>query len=135
MLRAKNIPKTRLTRGMNWNTTHASDQESCQRICNIIFRARSKPITRSFSGHDSRAPLPLVPVQFCPCTILGALLDGFAEQKLFLAGGGSWKFSRRLEIPPLKIAVIIVEQLHESVGVAFGVTAGVRSVWARGGTK
>ncbi len=52
-----------------------------------------------------------------------------------MAGGESWKLSRRLEISRLKIVVIIVEQLHESVGVAFGVTAGVRSVRARGGTK
>src|SRR5438034_2028588 len=52
-----------------------------------------------------------------------------------MAGGKSWKLSRRLEISRLKIVVIIVEQLHESVGVAFGVTAGIRSVWTRGGTK
>src|SRR5882724_6143482 len=46
-----------------------------------------------------------------------------------------WKFPRRLEIGGIEIVVIIMEELHKRIGIAFSVTTRIRSIRASGGSQ
>ncbi len=60
----------------------------------------------------------------------GAAGDGVAEEHFFVAGFEGREVSRLGEVAGVEIGVEILEQLHERVGIAFGMAAGIGGVSA-----
>src|SRR5579862_4640465 len=77
----------------------------------------------------------LIPLERGPGAGLRALLDGFAEDELVVASGEGWEFARGAEVAGGDVVVEVVEELDEGVGIAFGVSAGIRGVGASRGCQ
>jgi hypothetical protein len=78
-----------------------------------------------------RASAGLFPEDGDPGAFLGALGDGVTENEFVVAGLEGGKGARVIEIAGVQVLVEITEKLHEGIGIAFGVAAGVGSVTAR----